>query len=292
MTLVEGLPGALKRIATGLPIARRASRVPVDRAADAGKLRFYVDILHPTDAHFFHHFIDDMRARGHEFLVASREKECAVDLLDGFGIPHTVASRQAHGTAGLLAELGRRVAFATAAAYRFDPDYLIGLWGPVVAPVSKLVRGRSVVLYDNEAARTVNKTVYRLCDVFCSPRCYQDDAGPHHVRYPGYQQLAYLHPKRFRADASRLAQYGFGEERLFVVRFVSWEAAHDIGDRTAFLSTASGRWSNRSSVAVASSSHPKGRCPPTLSPTACRRQSRRSSTCSPPLTSSLARAPA
>ncbi len=142
-----------------------------------------------------------------------------------------MASRQAHGTAGLLAELGRRVAFATAAAYRFDPDYLIGLWGPVVAPVSKLVRGRSVVLYDNEAARTVNKTVYRLCDVFCSPRCYQDDAGPHHVRYPGYQQLAYLHPKRFRADASRLAQYGFGEERLFVVRFVSWEAAHDIGDR-------------------------------------------------------------
>ena len=228
MALVEDIPTRFER--ASVPMLKRALRFDV--GAVSRPLRFFVDILHPTDAHFFHHFIVEMRRRGHEFLVASREKECAVDLLDRFDIPHVVASRQARGAPGLVAEFARRFAFTAKAAQHFDPDYLLGLWGPVIAPASRLMRGRSVVFYDNEDPRKVNAAVYRTCDVFCSPRCYRDDAGSHHVRYPGYQQLAYLHPERFRPEPERLAPYGLGgDERLFLVRFVSWESAHDIGQR-------------------------------------------------------------
>jgi hypothetical protein len=52
----------------------------------------------------------------------------------------------------------------------------------VIAPASRLMRARSVVFYDNEYARKVNAALYRTCDVVCSPRCYRDDAGSHHVR--------------------------------------------------------------------------------------------------------------
>jgi predicted glycosyltransferase len=51
-------------------------------------------------------------------------------------------------------------------------------------------------------------------------------------RYSGLQELAYLHPDYFRPDAEPLRTLGLGpEEPYSVVRFVSWRATHDVGQR-------------------------------------------------------------
>ena len=49
--------------------------------------------------------------------------------------------------------------------------------------------------------------------------------------YPGYHELAYLHPKRFApcADILRAADIDVGRP-FFVVRFVAWKATHDVGE--------------------------------------------------------------
>jgi predicted glycosyltransferase len=59
-----------------------------------------------------------------------------------------------------------------------------------------------------------------------------DDLGPKQVRYPGYHELAYLHPNRFTPNPEVLKEIGLTEnDKFFVVRFVSWEASHDIGQK-------------------------------------------------------------
>jgi predicted glycosyltransferase len=48
------------------------------------------------------------------------------------------------------------------------------------------------------------------------------------IRYPGYHELAYLHPKWFKPDRDVLGETGIGDKNFFILRFVSWQASHDI----------------------------------------------------------------
>ena len=96
-------------------------------------MRFVVDILHPIDAHIFHYFIVRMSEKGHEFLITSRQKECATDLLDAWGMEHHILSSRGRGIAGKVLELGVRTAKFLALARPFDPDYLLSEAGPGVA---------------------------------------------------------------------------------------------------------------------------------------------------------------
>jgi predicted glycosyltransferase len=52
------------------------------------------------------------------------------------------------------------------------------------------------------------------------------------IKYPGYNELAYLHPKRFSPDISVLKELSIKENEPYVIiRFVSWQASHDVGHK-------------------------------------------------------------
>ena len=54
--------------------------------------------------------------------------------------------------------------------------------------------------------------------------------GKKQIFYEGYHELAYLHPDVFTADKTVLKELGVGEhEKYFILRFVSWNASHDVG---------------------------------------------------------------
>lgn len=193
-------------------------------------MRVAIDILHPAHVHFFRHFREEMLARGHEVLVTSRDKDCTLELLDAFGIPHVRLSTQRAGLGSLAAELAVRTARFVREARRFQPDVMMGIMAPVIALASKPLRTPAVAFYDNESAKSVNRMVYRLADQYCTPEAYTEDAGPNHRRYRGYHELAYLHPNWFTPDERVVRGYGLGDEPLFVLRFVAWESIHDVGE--------------------------------------------------------------
>ena len=69
-----------------------------------------------------------------------------------------------------------------------------------------------------------------VADAYCTPEAYQEAAGPHHLRYRGYHELAYLHPRYFTPDPAVLGEAGLAPGEPFtLVRFVGWAAGHDIG---------------------------------------------------------------
>lgn len=194
-------------------------------------MRFVVDILHPAHVHFFRNFIREMEGRGHQFLVTARDKEMTLELLRAFDIEHHVLSRQASGVR-LGAELAVRTARFWSVARHFRPDYLLGIMGPTIALAGKVLSSRTVIFYDTEMARVTNWFAYPLADLVCTPECYQGEIGPQQVRYAGYHELAYLHPLRFTPSREVLARNGLGDGRpIYVLRFVSWQASHDVGER-------------------------------------------------------------
>jgi uncharacterized protein len=194
-------------------------------------MRILIDVLHPAHVHFFRHFHDEMTRRGHELCITARDKDRSVDLLTEFGLPFRQISTQ-HRGGGLAVEMVQRTRRLLGVMRTFRPDVLTGIMGPSIAVAGRLMRVPAVVFYDTEVATQTNRFVYPLAFSVCTPDCYQGRVPGRHLSYPGYHELAYLHPNRFRADPRRLAEFGVGPDEPFsVLRFVSWEAAHDRRER-------------------------------------------------------------
>lgn len=191
-------------------------------------MRILVDILHPAHVHFFKHAIWTWQQRGHEILITVRDKDIAIELLESYGFSYVNLGQAGSGPLGLGKELVIRGWKLFREAKRFRPDVLIGIAGWSIAPVGRVIREPSVVFQDTEVARLSNRIAYPLASVICTPACYGDSVGAKQVRYDGYQELAYLHPRYFQPDSRVLHEMGLREgETFFILRLVAWGAGHD-----------------------------------------------------------------
>lgn len=195
-------------------------------------MRVLVEILHPAHVHFFKNAIHFWQARGDEVLVLSREKDVANALLDTTGIPYRSISRLGKKKFSLIGEMLVRDARMWGAACRFKPDVLVGIMGVTIVQVGKLIGKPAVVFYDTENATITNRFVYPLAHSVCTPLCYSAPVNGRHVTYPSYHELAYLHPARFTPDPEIVRAGGVDPTTpYFLLRFVSWQASHDVGER-------------------------------------------------------------
>ena len=194
-------------------------------------MKILVEILHPAHVHVFRNAIRHWLDRGDEVLIISREKECANALLEAYGLPYVSISRLGRHKGALFLEMGVRVARMWRLARKFKPDLLIGIMGVTIAPVGKMLGKPAVVFYDTENAGITNRFVYPLAHRVMTPDCYQGEVKGQHETYPGYHELAYLHPDRFTPDPRVAQELGVNPDAPFsLVRFVSWQASHDIGE--------------------------------------------------------------
>jgi len=104
-----------------------------------------------------------------------------------------------------------------------------------IAHASMMSRMKSVMLDDDDDAVEPLMTTFGhpFTDLVVSPdslRGRRRKTGS--VFYPGYHELAYLHPRRFTPDPSVLGEAGLLEgEPYFVLRFNAFRAHHDRGVR-------------------------------------------------------------
>lgn len=194
-------------------------------------MRILVDISHPAHAHFFHHAIRLWGEQGHAVQIVSRDKDITFDLLNEFGLAHTRIGRARKGILGLGIELVERAWGIQQVVRRFRPDVATAIAGTFLVYGCLPGRVPVVVWYDTEHATLSNRITYPLARAVITPRAYQRPAGRHHVRYNGYQELAYTHPDYFTPDPAALEPEGLQPGEPFtIVRLVNWGASHDVGD--------------------------------------------------------------
>src|SRR5687767_1069650 len=105
----------------------------------------------------FKNLAGELVGRGHDVLFTLREKECARELLDQYGLTYEVLSQKQTGV-GLAREFVERGARLWQVAARFRPDFLVGVMGPSIATVGRLRRligrdrARIAVFYGTEIA--------------------------------------------------------------------------------------------------------------------------------------------
>lgn len=96
---------------------------------------------------------------------------------------------------------------------------------------SKLLGKPCLIFEDTEHSVEQNLLYLPFCDIVCVPSCFTKNISSKNIRYNGYKELAYLHPNYFSPDSSILDEVGLSKNDVFlIIRFVSWNATHDIGE--------------------------------------------------------------
>ena len=230
-------------------------------------MRILIDISHPAHVHFFRNAIALWQRRGHRVHLVSRRKDIALRLLSAYQLPHRCLSNAGKGKLSLLRELFVHDFRLLREATRVKPDIMLQIGGLFVSHVGALKGIPSITFTDTEMATLSNALTFPCTDAVVTPDCYEAPVpASKHFVYPGYHELAYLHPERFAPDPTVARQLGVApEDPFFIVRFVSWGAAHDVGEsgfsRAAKIAMVE-ELSRRGRVFITS----EGRLPPELQP--------------------------
>ncbi|MGD9201175.1 MAG: DUF354 domain-containing protein [Chitinispirillia bacterium] len=189
-----------------------------------------IDILHPAHVHFFRPVINKLRENNFTVHVTARKKEMSIDLLNRYKIPCVMISKQKNGI-GLIYEMFCRTIKLIVICLKRRPKILLGIMGPSIAVAGFILRIPVWVYYDTENAWITNWFSYPLANRVYTPECYKGKVGKNQVRYSGYHELSYLHPSVFKPDRSVIEKYGINTKKPYsILRFVSWQASHDIGE--------------------------------------------------------------
>lgn len=194
-------------------------------------MRVLFNIGHPAQVHLFKNLIWGMERRGHQCKITTIAKDVSLYLLDAYGFEYEVVGEGRPTLATKALELLRVESRLYRIARSFRPDLLIGGVGNVyVAHVGKLLRKPTIVFDDTEHAKIDHRLMDPFVSIICTPSCYREYIGPKQIRYNGYHELAYLHPNHFAPNPAVLTELDLIEDDPFIiVRFVSWEASHDVG---------------------------------------------------------------
>lgn len=192
-------------------------------------MRILIDIGHPAHVHLFRNFAREMLNRGHTVEFTCRDRENVLYLLDHYkfkhfnlGPRHKTAIKKALG----LIEFDLKM---LKICRKYKPDMFLS-HGSILAAHMSFLFGKPHVSFED----TFNMEQVRLYRPFTKVILTGDyihpSLGNRELRYPGYHELAYLHPRVYKPDPSVLKYLGINPgEKYAIVRFIAWDASHDLG---------------------------------------------------------------
>ena len=208
-----------------------------------------IQLSHPAHFHLYKLVAQNLIDDGHKVLFVIKSKDILEELLKNAGLPYVNINQHAHRGSkfGILWDMFVREWRIWKLCRKHHIDLLTGST-PEVAHVAKLTGRRSVNTGEDDAAviSMFIKIAKPFIDGYAAPDpCEMGPVEPKTSHYPGYHELAYLHPNHFKADEKVVKGYGMplkvrgerlevrGEQNpfapYFVMRFASLNAHHDSG---------------------------------------------------------------
>lgn len=193
-------------------------------------MRIVVDMNHPAHVHYFKYFIREMKKKGHEVLITASEKDVTFKLLESYQLEFENVGSYGNS----LVEKLLRIPLVDFRYFRtvkaFKPDILIGFGSIRAAHASFLLDKPCINFTDTEHSTEQSNLYLPFVEVVCTPSCFSKHLGEKHIRFNSYMEIASLHPNRYTPNPAVLSELGLSiEDPFIIVRFVSWEASHDVG---------------------------------------------------------------
>jgi predicted glycosyltransferase len=194
-------------------------------------MNILIDIGHPAHVHLFRNAATKWIRKGHKVVFTIRDRKMVAELVKAYGFNFFIASKARTNTMGLFFELVEHDWNVLKVAIKMKVDLLIGT-SVSITHVSKLLGKRSIIFNEDDAdyLKSFSLLAYPFADTIVIPDCLRDKRSNKYITYPGYHELAYLHPNNFTPDPAILDDLGVKpHERFFIIRLVAWKAHHDKG---------------------------------------------------------------
>jgi uncharacterized protein len=193
-------------------------------------MKILIDIGHPAHIHYFKNIAFYFQSKGSKVLFTTRDKEVTLQLLEQYKFNYINLGKPYKSKFGKLFALVWFTFRLLFIAIRFKPDLFLNATH-YSAWVAFILRKPHIAIEDSFNMEQV-RLYLPFTDVILSPSFPHNYLGPKEVLYNAYQELLYLHPNRFKRDISVLKKLGITEkEKYIIMRFVAWNASHDIGQR-------------------------------------------------------------
>lgn len=194
-------------------------------------MKVLFDIGHPAHVHLFKNTISILKSNKHEIIVTARKKDITLDLLNKLRIEYHLIGENRKGILRKAFNVLILDVNLLKIVREKKPDLIVSVGSPYAAHVGKLLGVKSFAFVDTEHANLTASLTYPFTDKIFTPSCYLKYHGKKHTKYNGYHELAYLHPNYFKPDPEVYSDLGLNpNEKCIVLRLVSWDASHDIGD--------------------------------------------------------------
>lgn len=193
-------------------------------------MKYLIDIGHPAHVHYFKNFAQNAILKGNKVLFTCRDKDVTINLLKYYNFNYINFGRTFKSKFGKVFGLFYYTIRLLIISITFKPNIFLNA-SVYSAFVSWLMQKSHISLED-----TFNQEQVRIYKPFTNSiitgNYPHPDLGKKQIKVNGYQELLYLHPKKFAPNKSVLSKLGVNEnEKYIILRFVSWNASHDYGHK-------------------------------------------------------------
>ena len=188
-------------------------------------MKIIIETGHPGHVHQFRKIINKLITRGHNVLVVAKKKESTVELLKEYNIGNN------HKNMILkLYSLIDSVLRLLAICRNFNPDLFISRVSPTTAYASFLRSKPHIAFNDTEHCNLTDNLAMSSCNKIATPASFKSDLGKKQIRYNSFTEMFYISNIKKQSSIDIYKKLGIkSTDKLSLLRFVSWSAAHDIG---------------------------------------------------------------
>lgn len=193
-------------------------------------MKILIDIGHPAQVHQFKYVYKELLKKGHEVLFTTKDKDIALYLLDKYKLSYINLGKPKKGLLNKILYIPNTCFKFLKIIISFKPNIILSRGSIHSSWMSFLFIKKHVSFADTEHVGLADTLTVPFVKTKLTAFSYYKDLGINHFRFSGNIELFYLHPKRFKPDKSILDFLGVKEnEKYAIIRFVSWDAHHDVG---------------------------------------------------------------
>ena len=195
-------------------------------------MKILIDIGHPAHVHYFKNFIKIMQKNGNLFLIIARDKEVTHRLLDSYSIQYINRGKGGNNLLKKLLYIPIADKKIFSEAKRFNPDIFLSFGSTYAGHVAFLLKKSHIVFDDTEHAGIEHFMYKPFATNILTPSCFLKNMGNKHIKFNSYMEQCYLNDHYFKPNENILDELGINSnEKYAIVRFVSWNANHDVGQK-------------------------------------------------------------
>ena len=194
-------------------------------------MKVLIDIGHPGHVHLFRNFATEFQERGHKVLFTVRHKEFETELLRSYNFKSVLLGKNFKSLPGKIFGILKFDIKLLKVALKFRPDVFFSHGSIYAAHIAAIMGKPHISMEDSGNMEQIR--LYRpFTKAILTPDILNEDLGGKQVRYKGYHEISYLHPRYFKPDINIKRLLGLNDsDRYCIVRFVSWNASHDLGKK-------------------------------------------------------------